>query len=188
MLLLPILIWGAASNILDDLSSIYEYHRNEVQADLLQFPLKALDRILGIPNPDEELDLHDSAPPPIKSSRILQTSPPAPGGKNATQRTVDEYLKQGPLIPPDCSKWGKVILLNVTKHYCYKQQVSYVQFVQLSKEHPKDCTIKYRLHWGCHCPPDFYGSKSSQFISRSVQCLEQHRLRHGADPANLRVA
>ncbi|CAD8159053.1 unnamed protein product [Paramecium pentaurelia] len=115
-------------------------------------------------NEDQQIDLIQKIPfiqDIQQNRRILDQDPTNP--EPVFNTTVDEYYKQGPLISIYCG-FGQQILLNVTKYFCSQQRVTKKQYEQEIK---KDlCEIRYRLSYGCLCPPDFY----------DIQCLKWNQI------------
>ncbi|CAK69795.1 unnamed protein product (macronuclear) [Paramecium tetraurelia] len=160
---LLLVIWGiAASSLLKNTNSLYEEWRHKAQALVTRTPMEMIRQTLGLrslDSDDEEQFIIPETNGDLKHSRVVRMmeekgtpNPPVPVVNN----TINEYLRQGPLIPLKCYL-GQPILINVTQHYCFKQKVTYLQYQDISVKNSANCTIRYRLHYGCLCPPDFYG-------------------------------
>ncbi|CAD8159882.1 unnamed protein product [Paramecium pentaurelia] len=162
MLFLLVIQCIAATSILKNTNSLYEEWRNKAQLLVTRTPIEMIRQTLGLRRldgdneeqfviPDSKIDLKHA-----RQFRIMEENGTSKPTVPVVNVTINEYLRQGPLIPLKCYL-GQPILINVTQHYCFKQRVTYIQYKDISINNSANCTIRYRLHYGCLCPPDFYG-------------------------------
>ncbi|CAD8146496.1 unnamed protein product [Paramecium octaurelia] len=160
-LLLLVIQCIAKTSLLEETNALYEEWRHKAQMLVTRMPMEMMRQTLGLRSLDQ--DQGDQFPMPeieknLKHARINRVmeeagtqQPPA-----TLNTTINEYLRQGPLYPLKCYL-GQPILINVTQHYCYKTRVTQQQYEDITANNSANCTIRYRLHYGCLCPPDFYG-------------------------------
>ncbi|CAD8145585.1 unnamed protein product [Paramecium pentaurelia] len=163
ILLLLVIHCVTGTSLLKETNTLYEDWRHKAQMLVTRTPLEMIRSTLGLRSLDQDQDEQFNMPEinqNLKYSRINRVmqenetqKPPVPIVLNTT---INEYLRQGPLIPLKCYV-AQPILINVTQHYCFKQRVTYQQYQDISANNSANCAIRYRLHYGCLCPPDFYG-------------------------------
>ncbi|KAM3126988.1 hypothetical protein pb186bvf_020903 [Paramecium bursaria] len=136
-------------NFIKQLGDLYEDYREQISSEILGLQDKFTEIYLNLPQEriQNKQEYHTKRQ---NHSRILQT-----GATNNTVE-VNEYYRQGPLRPIDCT-YGKSILINVTRHYCFKTLVTQTQYYDLIATNRTQCEIRYRFAYGCLCPADFYG-------------------------------
>ncbi|CAD8064910.1 unnamed protein product [Paramecium sonneborni] len=162
MFLLFVIHGIIAKTLLKETNSLYEEWRQKAQDLVTRTPMEMMRQTLGLRSLDQDNEEQFDVPvmdmnlKHSRLSRMMEESAsqiPATPGSNIT---INEYQRQGPLVPLKCYL-AHPILINVTQHYCFKQRVTYVQYQEIKANNSANCTIRYRLHYGCLCPPDFSG-------------------------------